>query len=248
MPEKFYRGFYIEKPAGNNAFSYAGRKNKKIYVAPLIDGTPDDLAVGRETAFSEIHNGVEVNFPGLKNFIHWQRPGRHIFLFDNHNHAFFFWCLALKSGWIKRGAALIHIDQHKDMREPPENFTIPGDEKIDLAEAFAYTNEVLNVGNFIKPALVSGIFSEVKIIDNREAFEEFTPGVEPTPGVGNRGEYALDVDIDVFSDEMSYIPEEMKIRKIRELSRNSKLVTVATSPYFMDQHKAVELIKEIFKR
>ncbi len=234
--ENYYSGFYIDKPAGNNAFSYAERKNKKIFVAPLIEGTPDDLAVGKEIAFSEIQDGKEVNCLGLKNFIHWERPGQNVFIFDNHNHAFFFWCAALKNNWTKRGAELVHIDRHKDTREPPENFAITGDEKIDLAKAFAYTNEVLNVGNFIRPALAAQIFSGVKIIDSREAFDEKISG-----------EYILDLDMDVFSDEMSYIPEAVKIKKIRELMKNARLATVAASPYFMEQEKAIGLIRKIFK-
>src|SRR3989338_9088753 len=127
----FYRGFTIEKPVGNNALSFPARKNKKIFVAPLIEGTLDDLVVGKEIAFSEIQDGKELNYSGLKNFIYWQRPAQHIFIFDNHNHAFFFWCVALKNSWMKRRTTLINIDQHKDMRTPSENFAITDAEKID---------------------------------------------------------------------------------------------------------------------
>ena len=31
-----YKGFYIDNACGNNIFSYDKRKNKKIYVAPLL--------------------------------------------------------------------------------------------------------------------------------------------------------------------------------------------------------------------
>ena len=34
----FYNGFAIENEVGNNAFSFPKRKNKSIYVAPLIKG------------------------------------------------------------------------------------------------------------------------------------------------------------------------------------------------------------------
>ena len=37
-----YIGFYIDKPIGNNIFSYEDRENKKIYVPKLIEGTLDD--------------------------------------------------------------------------------------------------------------------------------------------------------------------------------------------------------------
>ena len=34
-----YTGFYIDKPQGNNVFSYEERENKKIFVPKLIEGT-----------------------------------------------------------------------------------------------------------------------------------------------------------------------------------------------------------------
>ena len=43
-----YIGFYIDKPIGNNIFSYEDRENKKIYVPKLIEGTLDDVSVGEE--------------------------------------------------------------------------------------------------------------------------------------------------------------------------------------------------------
>ena len=38
-----YTGFYIDRPTGNNIFSYEDRKNKSIYVPKLIEGTLDDV-------------------------------------------------------------------------------------------------------------------------------------------------------------------------------------------------------------
>ena len=40
-----YIGFYIDKPIGNNIFTYEDRENKKIYVPKLIEGTLDDVSV-----------------------------------------------------------------------------------------------------------------------------------------------------------------------------------------------------------
>ena len=33
-----YTGFYIDKPYGNNVFSYEERENKRIFVPKLIEG------------------------------------------------------------------------------------------------------------------------------------------------------------------------------------------------------------------
>ena len=62
-----YNGFYIEKPMGNNIFSYDERENKKIYVPKLIEGTLDDVLVGEEIVFNEIDEDIEIKAKGLKN-------------------------------------------------------------------------------------------------------------------------------------------------------------------------------------
>ena len=239
--QKYYNGFYITTPAGNNAFSFAERENKQIYVPPIISGKIDELAVGEHIVFSEISeidDGVEYNRFGLKQFIYTNINGKDICIFDNHNHAFFFWMFALKMGIIKKGLPLVHVDQHSDMREPLKFFAENPqnkDNKIDLQEVFKYTNYVLNVGNFIKPAQKMGLFSEINVIDSSTSLEQSFPN-----------EIVLDIDIDIFSKDMSYIPYELKMDKIKSFIKKAKLITIATSPYFIDQHKAIEIIKEIF--
>ncbi|EQH66323.1 hypothetical protein [Clostridioides difficile] len=49
-----YSGFYIEKPVGNNVFSYDKRENKSIYVPKLINGTLNDVRLGNEVVFNEV--------------------------------------------------------------------------------------------------------------------------------------------------------------------------------------------------
>ena len=55
-----YIGFYIDKPTGNNIFSYEERSNKKIFVPKLIQGTLDDVLVGNEIVFNEIDEDIEI--------------------------------------------------------------------------------------------------------------------------------------------------------------------------------------------
>mgnify|MGYP000878916538 CR=1 FL=1 len=64
-----YIGFYIDKPIGNNIFSYEDRENKKIYVPKLIEGTLDDVSIGEEIVFNEIDEDIEIKAKGLKNMI-----------------------------------------------------------------------------------------------------------------------------------------------------------------------------------
>lgn len=241
--QKYYHGFWIEQPLGNNAFSFHQRKNRKIYVAPLISGDLAGLAAGEEIAFSEVDEGQEINRRGLKQFLYLsrrdgfpQKAGKDIFIFDNHHHAFFFWMAGLKAGKLNKGGVLVHVDQHSDMREPEEYFPWNGREEIDLGRVFDYTNFHLNVGNFIRPALEAGIFSAVEIIDSSFAFErEFSGGI------------ALDIDADIFAEEMNYIDRDYKIARIRRYIAAAGFITIASSPYFIEQERAIGVIRELLE-
>ena len=226
-----YNGFYIEKPMGNNIFSYDERENKKIYVPKLIEGTLDDVSVGEEIVFNEIDEDIEIKAKGLKNMIIYKYKDKDIYIFDNHNHAFYFWIKSLEKGNFTKGCKLVHVDQHKDTREP-ENYNVDI-ENID--DVFRYTNEVLNVGSFIKPALHHNIFSDVIIIDSSYGFE-----------LDIDGEFVLDIDLDIFSKDMDYIPYELKTSKIKELIEKSKVITIASSPFFINQEYAIKVLKELF--
>jgi hypothetical protein len=235
---ELYSGFVIADPVGNNVFSFDRRRHRSIWVPPLKRGLPADLRRGQEPVFSEVRDGREVNVTGLENFIYYTpQDNKPVFFFDNHNHAFCFWAAALRSGYFPRGATLVHVDQHKDTREPPRPFMPPGAGPVlfSLDEAFGYANYVLNVGNFIRPALDAGFFSEVVIIDREDALRR-----EP------RTPFVLDIDLDIFAPEMAYIPYDRKLAVIRGLVRSAAVITVATSPYFMDQVEALRVAREIF--
>ncbi len=233
MLEKYYSGFYLEQSAGNNAFSFNERKNKKIIVPEIIEGDVRDLKVGEEIAFSEVVDGKEINCPGLKQFVYTRKDGKEIFIFDNHNHAFFFWVYALKAGRFKPGGILLHVDQHKDTREPARY--LGSREAANFAAAFNYTQNELNVGNFIKPAVALNIFADVIQVTNPADFEK------PVPQ-----EFVLDVDLDIFAPDMAYIPHDYKIQKIKTYMDKATLITIATSPFFMDQAEAIRIIAQLF--
>ncbi len=233
MPSARYCGFYITRAIGNNRFSFDERRCKKIYVPPLKEGDVSDLSCGTEIVFAEIEDGTEYCKSGLDSFIHTTFGKAPVFIFDNHNHAFFFWALALKKGWIDKGDLLVHVDQHTDMRKPEKWLACSA--LSDLDAVFDYTNFELNVGNFIQPALNCGIFSAVDIIDHREAFEK-----------DYDAPFVLDIDMDIFSPDMAYIRDSKKMCTIRHFMRKAKFITFATSPYFMDQARAVSLVHALF--
>ncbi|MBF0620259.1 MAG: UPF0489 family protein [Candidatus Omnitrophica bacterium] len=224
--QKFYHGFFIDTPVGNNAFSFDQRINKRIYVPSLIGGSVSDIALGREIVFSNIVEGAEVNTPGLARFVHDVSFGQDIFIFDNHNHAFAFWAEALAQGVFPKGLPLVHVDQHKDTRVPEKSW--------DGQDPFRYANMELNVGNFISPAIKAGFFSDVIHVAAPEAFQAGFPA-----------HFVLDIDLDIFSPVMDYIPYDLKMNWLKEALKRASFVTIATSPFFLEQDEAVYLIKEL---
>jgi hypothetical protein len=234
--QEFYRSFYITAPEGNNAFSYDARSHKKIYIPPLIKGSIEDVMIGEDVVFSDIVEGQEVSAVGLRKFVHLECPGQDIFIFDNHNHAFSFWAAGVDQGVIRPGSRLVHVDQHKDTREPAELLRRgdPLGRPNSVHEACQYANHILNVGNFIPPAVKLGWFKDVVQVGGAEAF-----AVEPsTP-------FVLDIDLDVFAPVMDYIPEDVKISRLRHWISRASFITIATSPFFMDQAKAFSCLREL---
>ena len=226
-----YNGFFIDGPIGNNEFSYYERKSKQIYVPSLIEGDLSDVCIGDNIVFSEIEDNKEINSIGLKNIVKYKLGNKDIYIFDNHNHAFYFWIVSLQNGKFNKGCKLVHIDQHKDMREP-KNYDV---DISNIKDVFMYTNYVLNVGNFIKPALYHNVFSDVIIIDNSYGFN-----------IDFKDDYVLDIDLDIFSKDMDYIDYNLKINKIREYINNTNTITIATSPFFINQNYAIKVLKDIF--
>lgn len=226
-----YVGFYINEPTGNNIFSYDDRLNKSIYVPKLIEGTLDDVKIGDAVVFNEIDFEEEINAIGLKNMVKYDFKGKDVYIFDNHNHAFYFWIKSLNKGMFNKGCKLVHIDQHKDMREP-ENYDV---DINSIEDVFRYTNYTLNVGNFIKPALYYNIFSEAIIIDSTYGFE-----------MNVEGEIVLDIDLDIFSKDMEYMSYDLRINKIKEYIERAKVITIASSPFFIEQDYAIKVLKELF--
>ena len=235
-----YTGFYLVGEKGNNAFSYerrnALRGEPRLFVAPIIEGGLEDVRMGKEVAFEDFDGEKLKSCVGLENFVRTEIFGVPAVIFDNHNHAFNFWFEAIAKGLLVRGITLFHIDQHKDMREPAAWF-----EGANLEEAFMYTNNILNVGNYIKPAAKCGLIGDVLSVTSEEEMDKFDRTMIISARADNRG-FILNLDMDFFAPEMSYIDFEKAKKFVQGLAKKAKFITVATSPFFMEQKKAVDLL------
>lgn len=233
-----YHGFFIHKPVSNNAFSYNKRINPDLYVAPLIEDDISKLLVGSKVVFEDFDDqGNLKSCDGLENFLRFEINGNNqktpVYIFDNHNHAFYFWNLEATLGRIKNGVTLLHIDQHKDSRQPA---SYPN--ATDLQTIFTYTNTELNVGNFIDPALHAGLIASVINITSQAEMDQLNTSL------GER--FLLDIDMDFFAPELDYINNNQKIDLIKKLIPRASLITIATSPFFIDQNLAIKYLRKIF--
>lgn len=233
-----YNWFYITEPVWNNAFSSEKRKWRSIYIPPIINWTLDDLKIWKEIVFEEcdeIWNIISFNW--LQNFIKTEIFWIPTYIFDNHNHAFYFWAEAIKEWVINSWWTLIHIDEHSDMREP--DFDLG--KNSNLEEIFDYTNNTLNVWNYIKPALKAGFIGKIIKIQWEEALNSVINEIE-----NEENDIILNLDIDFFSPGMWYIDFEKAKKIVINVAQKAKLITIATSPFFIDQNRAIEVIKELF--
>lgn len=230
---------YITQPAWNNAFSYDQRialwSEGKLYIPSLIQGTVAELQQGSDICFEEVIENKLVSCTGLKHFLQTTFHDTPVYIVDNHNHALSFryeYSTTLNSPQSKTSTLnLLHIDQHSDIK-PNENIFSEGDMEI-------FVNEKTNVGNFITAAINSWIIKDV--IQIRTDYALQNSQLSTAEGFNSQS-FILDIDIDFRQDKEL---TDNDINALRSLMQEADLVTIATSPYFIDQARAIDLIKKL---
>lgn len=238
--------FYITEPVSNNAFNFDRRADPKIYVPSLIVGELKDVAHGEEIVFEDFDDeDILQSCKGLRNFVRTSWRGRPVYIFDNHNHAFAFWHLEWIRGGLEKSARLLHMDMHKDSREP-KNYLSPT-KSGDSNEVFTYTNTVLNVGNFIPAAEKTGLVGNVINLDSEASLRQFESAAPKNADLQvPAGNTIFDLDLDIFAPEMNYIDKYLKMKAIKKAADKSSMITIATSPFFIKQGLAIKRLQEIF--
>lgn len=166
----YQTSFYLTEPVGNNAFSYEKRANKSLFVPSLIHGNFSDITQGSETVFEDFdEKNILRSCTGLRNFVRMEWNGIPMRVFDNHNHALYFWYEARSRGIIGTKNTLVHIDEHSDLWENENNLP----ENSTLEEVFHFTNSECNVGNYIQPALREGLIEKVLRIEDTIGMEKY---------------------------------------------------------------------------
>ena len=236
---------YITDPVWNNEFHYDERialwSQWKIFVTNLIQWSVDDLEEWSEIVFEEGENWKLVSCTGLKHFIQTEYKWIPVYIVDNHNHALTFWYKHNTTTWNLKPATcnLVHIDQHADTK--PNNNQLPiTNYELPITNIEAFINTQTNVGNFISAALNNWIINEVIQIRTDYALHNLKPSTF------NLQPFILDIDVD-FWDGKSQQEMESDFEIIRKLVDNACLITIATSPYFIDQKRAIEIVKQLLQ-
>lgn len=209
----------------NNQFHYNQAKNPQLRIADLIEWTRNDLEIWEKTVFREMKNWELVEYKWLKNFIHITKTNQSIYIFDNHNHALKYRYDEFKLWNIQFWFDLIHIDQHTDMNL--------SEFELDLENP---NFDAYNVWNFIHPAIKSWLIKNVEQINTEYKLLNFQT---------DENNLILDIDLDFRAPEMSIEKHLETIKRTKELISKSRVVTIATSPYFLNQELAIKVCKEL---
>ena len=246
--------FQITDNRSNNAFSFEKRKKPTLYVPSLVEGGLDNVILGDKVVFEDFdEHGLLQSCVGLKHFVQMTHPKtvKPIFIVDNHNHVFYFWHEAREKGWIKDGATLAHIDQHKDMRKPDRFLSLDfaRDDKNRLQKVFDYTNSALNVGNYILPAMEKGLIGKViSVTSEKEMMEWDSVGIQNFESLpGKPTSIILNIDLDFWAPEMDYIDPDLKTNIAKEWMERADLITIATSPFFIEQGLAIHVLRKLIQ-
>ncbi len=248
----FYKKwFFIDKPVWNNEFSFEKRMNKKLYVPEIIDLYIDNLDQIKlqddkeKIAFEDFwfDDKLSKNY-GLKNFYRIKIKWKEIILFDNHNHAFYFWYEARSRWIIGDNNILIHIDEHADTRD--NNKIILKPDSFDLEKVFSFTNEVLNVGDYIIPAQNEGLIWNIIQIRNTSNLEEYVEKYYWSDKMLYKNWIILNLDLDFFQKELDFIDYDLKKKVILDAFEKADFITICTSPFFIEQYLAIKVFKDLF--
>lgn len=242
----------ISTPISNNRLNFDERGNRTIVVPSLIEGTLDDVTTGDETVIEWEVNGEITSGKWLEHFVFLKDSKVPTWIMDNHNHAFAFWHDAFWKWWIEKWSLLVHIDQHTDLATPG-NFPAwkhPEESHEEIVEE--YVNTDLTIADFIVPALATGIIAETLMVTGEEktgvglfswegelkkkTSEAILEHITDYPSI------ILDIDLDYFSQGFD---GARTLETTKYWIEKADIITIATSPLFIEQEKALAVLKSL---
>ncbi|MEA3304354.1 MAG: UPF0489 family protein [Patescibacteria group bacterium] len=229
---------------GNNSFSLDTRPStavEKLFI-PSLEYAEDfsQAYIGDKPVFQDYDEYDNWDIQnGLEKFLisKTQSSQTPISLIDNHNHVYLIWEQCIGHKIIDTGFQLVHIDAHRD--EAPCPYYYPG---IPSSE--------LQIADYIDAGFQAGYIKKLTSICESGKFEEI-----PLPcrdainrvSTSQNQSLILNIDIDIFMPDSEYINTEDKVRIISYYAKHADLITLATSPHFIDQQYAIDIAKLLHK-
>lgn len=244
---------WLTEAGGNNAFAYHERQQQNAEVAPRLRcpscrhiSSVDEIKKWTRPTFAEVDTSWNVvTYTWLHHIYQFALPHKTqkipVYVFDNHNYAMYYWIKHILTT-TQKPVPVIHLDQHSDLGKtasPYPSYTTQQARTPEYDHQLAtYVTTHCNVGNFIHPALEAWYISSCIWIKNQYMVEELsTQQAEKS--------YILDIDLDFWAPAMG-TSFDATLPIVRTLMHHASCITIATSPYFLDQDFAIWLIQKLF--
>ena len=139
---------------------------------------------------------------------------------------------------------LIHIDQHSDCRENKKHIEL-NLQKDETKKVFKFCNEECNVWNFIPPFIECWLITKQFQIRSTSALKNFN--------INNETNFILDIDLDfcldwVNREKINKECIELLHNKFHNIWKHALWITIATSPYFLNQELAIKIVEELLSK
>lgn len=242
MIQGTFSDIVIARDGASHSYEYINEKGRLIHNRGLENLVEIDL----DTLYDDKRSFDFTSFHSVASHTKARCQRKYIYIIDNHNHAFYCRYKSYKAWLLPRWSHLIHIDQHSDLNEVSllEEKQSIINENSTLEEVAKYTNEVLDIASFIKPAKEIWLISDYEIILTEYSLLQFSTIFNNFQQFWS---IVLDIDLDFRAPEMSiseYSKTIVQVRKIIALPQ-VRCVTIATSPTYIDQQRAIEILTDI---
>lgn len=227
----------LTKNTWNNALSFNERNallGKAEIRIPSIRSifSLQEIQHWREIVLEEIdENGTLHSCTGLAH-LYYLEKNTPTYIFDNHNHALYAWLRLMRN---TDQVSIIHIDQHSDLN--PSSGILDLSKIHDEEYIREFTNHVCQISNFIQPFLKAYPATDYKRIKSESELLNWESN-KTSPLI-------VDIDIDFRAPEMGGEHLEETIQQTKLLINQADLITIATSPMFIKQDYALEIVKKL---
>lgn len=222
--------FWTSENIGNNSYGfkkgtdeYDNSRGSRLFCPKIVYSDKFNIKSDKEPIFRDHEIGKE--FTGINHYLisHSLRSNTPIFICDNHNLVLEAWRL-VKDEQLN----LIHIDQHFDNAQCEIEY-----ENIQSI----YKTKICNYINFAKKS--NWIGKTLSFVESKD--------LKQINKIDNFSDIILNIDLDFFAPEVNLISLEDKINLIFKSANSAKLITLATSPGFIDQTLAIKIAQLLFK-